>query len=1114
MQVFATGKATAFGRALYQLTCFFPKSRQAVRVMKLTTILLLAACLQLSAKGISQTVSITVKDVPLLTVLKEIKKQTGYFYLADNEWLQKAKKVTLSAINWPLLKVLDECFKGQPLTYNIEGKVINIIPKEEKPKGVSVVNDVPPIDVRGRVVNENGEPVVSASVTVKGTSRGTTTNENGEFYLPGLDKNATLVISGINISTTQIKVNGLTSLAINVKSTITPLEETIIKGYYTTTRKLNTGSVSKVSAESISKEPISNPLEAIEGRMPGVFIQQTTGLAGGGINIQIRGQNSLRTRQGNNGNLPLYIIDGVPYSSTPMNSIYTSTIIQNGSPLSNINPYDIESIEVLKDADATAIYGSRGANGVVLITTKKGKQGKTKLDINTYTGVMKVAHTMKLLNTDQYLEMRHEAFKNDNATPQAVDYDINGSWDTTVYNDWQKILIGRTAHLTDAQVSLSGGSNTTQFLLGSGYQKQTTVFPDDFKDEKYSTHFNLTHASTDKKVTVNFTGSYVYDNNKLPYTNPTYAAITLSPIAPPIYDNNGNLNWGPGNFSNPFGELRKLYKINASNLISNSVIGYRIIKNLQLKASLGYNQTNLDEIVTFPISANLPSLGITKGNATFANGKIRSWIIEPQAEYKVDLSNNKISILVGTTFQENISQSITYNAQGYATDALLENIAAAPTLSIYGSNYAQYRYSALFGRINYQWKEKYLLNITGRRDGSSRFGPSKRFANFGSVGAAWIFSNENFLIHNAHFLNYGKLRFSYGTTGSDQLQDYAYLDTYSPTQYPFEGTSALYPTRLANPSYSWETNKKMEFGLEMSFFHDRLSAVASYYRNRSSSQLVGLPLPAITGFTSIQSNFPALVENNGWEFELNTNNIRNKDFTWSTAINVTSPRNKLISYPNISGSSFANLYEIGKSLYIQKAIHTIGVNESTGIYMFEDYDRNGAISYPGDLQALKDLSQRIYGGMQNNIRFKNFELGFLFQFVKQNGLFPGIFSMPGTRGNQPASVMNRWRKQGDVTDVQKFSQNFASPVYTAYSQRQTFSDSKIVDASFIRLKNAFISYELPQHLKDKIHLSQCKVFVQGQNIITITNYTGLDPETQGYAFPPLRIITAGINISL
>ncbi|MEJ0080934.1 MAG: hypothetical protein WDM78_08305 [Puia sp.] len=431
----------------------------------------------------------------------------------------------------------------------------------------------------------------------------------------------------------------------------------------------------------------------------------------------------------------------------------------------------------------------------------------------------------------------------------------------------------------------------------------------------------------------------------------------------------------------------------------------------------------------------------------------------------------------------------------------------------------KYKYEAVFGRINYNWEDKYLINLTGRRDGSSRFGSGKQFGNFGAIGAAWIFSNENFIQKNFDFLSFGKIRGSYGTTGNDGIPDYQYLDLYSVTYTPYGGIHGLSPTNLANPSLVWEIDKKLEGGLELGFLKDRIFITANYFRNRSGNQLVVTPVSFVTGFNSIQENLPALVQNSGTEWTLKTINVKSKNFNWSSSINLTIARNKLISFPNLANSTYSNTLVIGQPINILKLYHSLGVNDTTGIYQFAS--SQGAPTYTPD--PIKDVTSfvnrtpKYYGGFQNSLRYKRITLDFFFQFVKQIGqnLLGAYYSLPGGESNMPVAFLNRWQKPGDKAIYQQFSQTFsyASPVYQAlqYAHRSDFAYS---DASYIRLKNIAISWQLPDEFRNKLGLQNARIYLQAQNLFTITHYQGIDPESQGLGLPPLRVVTAGIQITL
>ena len=493
-----------------------------------------------------------------------------------------------------------------------------------------------------------------------------------------------------------------------------------------------------------------------------------------------------------------------------------------------------------------------------------------------------------------------------------------------------------------------------------------------------------------------------------------------------------------------------------------------------------------------------------------------SWIIEPQLDYKLNIGKGIFTTLIGGTFLENNSSFQQMIATGFISDALLEDIQAASSVTP-TSSAAQYNYQAIFTRLNYNWQDKYLLNVTARRDGSSRFGPDKQFGNFGAIGAAWIFSKEDFFHNSVPWLSFGKLRASYGTTGNDQIGDYQYLDLYTTTTYPYNNTQGIYPANLFNPQLAWEIDKKLEGGLELGFLNERILLQASYYRNQSGNQLVQTPVSSVTGFFSTPANLPAVVQNSGGEFILTTVNIKSKNFSWSTTINLTIPRNKLVSFPGLASSPYAGTFIEGQSISILHVYHLIGVNDTTGIFQYASA-KGVSTSNPNpstDRNTIIDMTPKYYGGMQNSFVYKGFSLDFFFQFSKRIGenILYGYNQMPGTMVNQPVDVLDRWQQPGDKAPYQQYSQNFSSKVYKArnpFNQKQ--SDAQFGDASFIRLKNLAISWQFPEPLKHKLHLENCRVFFQGQNLFIVTKYFGIDPESQGTGLPPLRVLTGGIQI--
>jgi len=880
-----------------------------LRIMKLTAILLLSACMVASAKGLGQQITLSEKNAPLQEVFVKIEKQSGYTFAYTGSQLAKANKVSIEIKDASLEQVLQICFANQPFSYSIIEKTIVVRPKQESPNAETtnvVSNEVvrTTIDISGKVTDEDGNPLAGASVKVKGTKNGTTTDANGFFVLKGVDDNAVLEISFIGFEMQTQSAKNKTNFLVSLKRSESPLDVVQVIAYGQTTQRYSTGNIATVKAEEIAKQPVSNVLQALEGRVPGLQIQQATGFAGSGVTVRIQGVNSIT-----NGKDPLYVVDGVPYVSQMMPSFngitgesgggapngYRQTY---GSPLNFINPADIESVEILKDADATAIYGSQAANGAILITTKKGKSGDQKIEFNLQQGWGMVTRKLDLLNTRQYLDMRYEAFKNDAIPLSSLDQNSNYDltvWDTTRNTDWQKTLIGNTAHYTDLQANVSGGTSNIYYSIAAGYHKETTVLPGDFNDQKATMHFQVTSASANKKFRVSLTGSYMADLNKLPFggggLDLTMTAIQLAPDAPALYNADGTINWALnyagkstwGYDGNPVAQLLKKATIKSNNLVSNCVLNYQLAQGLNIKSSFGYTRLESNETLTFPLSAIKPEQRSTTTNGgQYGNNIQNQWIIEPQISYQQQILKGKLDAVIGSTFQQRNSSALQLGGSGYISDDVLDDIRAATSVRPLWNYKFNYKYNAFFARVNYNWQKKYIFNLTGRRDGSSRFGENNRFHNFGAVGAAWIFTEENFVQNLLTFLSFGKIKGSYGTTGSDQLLDYQYLSTFSPitSGNPYQGISTLRSNGLSNPYLQWEETRKFSIGLDLGFLKDRILINSNYYRNRSSNQLIGYRLPSTTGFGAITRNFPAEVQNTGLELAITTVNVQGKIFNW------------------------------------------------------------------------------------------------------------------------------------------------------------------------------------------------------------------------------------------
>ncbi|MDQ2719646.1 MAG: SusC/RagA family TonB-linked outer membrane protein [Bacteroidota bacterium] len=1112
----------------------FSINRKLLKVMKLTIFFLTVFFLNVNAKGYSQ-ITLSFNNAPVEKVFKEIERQTGYGFLYTKTMLSDVPNVTLHVRNVSVNTVLEECFAGLALDFSIDNNTIVIARKKsliKEPGNIVSTISPPLIDIKGRVSNKNGDPIEGVTVKVKGTNIGASTNTNGEFTLIGVEENATLVFTSTNIESFETNVNGRKTLALIAQIRISPLDEVQVIAYGTKSKRLQTGDVSTVKAEDIARQPVSNPLLALQGRVPGVSIIQSNGLPGGSVTVRIQGTNSLTK-----GNIPLYVIDGVPFSGLDLPNL--ASILNSdgqgsfGSPLNLINPADIESIDILKDADATAIYGSRAANGAILITTKKGIAGKMKANVNVQNGFSKLAHFVPLLNTQQYLEVRKEALKNDNITVQPTDYDLNGTWDTTKNTNWQKELLGGTAKFTDVQVSLSGGAKNSNYLVGAGYHRETTVFPGDLNNQRGSVHINLNNSSVNQKFKVQVSAIYSLSKDQLTNTDLTSAALNMPPDAPSLYNSDGSLNWQPlsdgtSSWKNPLSYLEESYQSIANNLIANTVLSYQIIPDLTIKSNFGYTFNQSNEYLTSPLSSIAPELRATTPRySTFGNNKSTSWIIEPQVYYKKKIGKNIIDVLIGSTFSKIGLNRDQFNAQGYTSDISMTNLSGATTVTV-GPNIASiYKYAALFGRVDYNYDNRYIIALNARRDGSSRFGSENQFNNFGSIGTSWILSNERFFASMLPIISFAKIRASYGTTGNDQIGDYQYLNLFNPVSYasPYQQSASLALSRLPNPYIQWEETKKLQGGIDLAFLNDKIVLGVGFYKNRSSNLLNSNLLPLMTGFSRILENFPAVIENRGLEITLQATIIKSKRFQWNADINGTFPKNELVSYPGLATSSGANFYVIGQPLDVIKAFHFTGVDPTTGLYTVADKDGNPVstgLSLTTDRNVLINPDRKFYGGLNNDFKFGNFELSFLFQFVKQNssadyailGNYPGdfysdIYNSP--RGNQPVEVLDRWQKPGDIATHQQYSHLYPTTLDTPLGYADN-SDYIVKDASYLRLKNLSFSWTIPGNWIHKSSFQNIRIYTQGQNLFTVTKYKGEDPESlSGLSLPPLRTIVFGIQ---
>lgn len=1078
-------------------------------------LLLFGAGSQLRAQSSSGKITLNGR-YSIRQIFKEIYDQAGKKVNFASSLLDENEKLNIKVLNNSADYVLEIVLRNKNLTFSVNGNDYAITPLAPAKKvSQKPVSDTSNYNLNGKVRDKSGQPLSGATIALVGTQRGTATSTAGFFTLNNVPQDAVLRITFTGYKTQEVPVYGKQNLDIVLDEVISDLDETVIVAYGTTTKRNNVGNVISVKGEDVAKQPVTNPLAALEDKVPGLRIIQQTGVSGGTFNVQIRGQNSIA-----NGNDPLYVIDGVPYTSTLLPSqgapiFGGSNVGTSGNPLNFINMNNIESIDVLKDADATAIYGSRAANGVILITTKKGKAGRLAVDLNVNSGIGKVIKRLDYMNLSQYLQMRREAFVNDGRTPTKSSAPDLLVWDTTRSTDWQKEIFGKTASYTTAQFGISGGNDLTVYNVSGIYSKQTTVFPGDFADTKAGVNFNISGNSPGRRFSFLFSGSYTNDNNR-PSAIDLSSSIDLAPNAPKIYNPDGSINYESNTFSNPFAVLNMKYNIKTDNLISNFTVGYKLAKGLEFKTSFGYNLLQINEIKSTPSSAISPAqASFILRNSLFTDNTIRSWIIEPQLTYSNKLWKGNLDALVGATLQSNNSDGEIVTGTGYTSDALMEDLKSAPTLRVQSTASTAYRYNALFGRITYNLLNKYLINLTGRRDGSSRFGPENRFHNFGAIGLGWIFTQEDFF-NGLNALSFGKIRASMGWTGNDQIGDYRFQNLYQSYGSPYQNVTGLILGNLYNPNLQWEVNRKQEIGLELGFLNNRINFSTSFYRNVASNQLISYPLSSVTGFTEIPYNFDAKVQNKGWEFLVTTTNVKKRNFSWTTSANLTIERNKLLSFPDLANSPYANTLIVGKPITIGRVLSYAGVDPTTGVFQFYDVKGNKTISpnMVSDRFAVINVAPKFYGGLNNRLSYKDISLDFSLQIVKQNGYYDPFVYLPGlVNHNQTKNILDRWQKPGDNAPYQKYGRTSGTSAYNGALNAKA-SDFRVTDASFVRLKNVSISWKLPAGFCERARLQNGRIYVQGQNLLTFTKYKGLDPENQSStSIPPLFMLVGGFQLT-
>lgn len=1000
--------------------------------------------------------------------------------------------------------------------------------------------------VKGVVQDDAGKGLARVSVTVKNTRNGTSTDENGRFSITTASSKSVLVFSNIGFEPQELVVNGSQeSVRVILKSVSSVLNDVVVIGYGTTKRKDLTGSVASIGTKEIKSQPINSFNQAIQGRVAGVQITQSSNSPGGGITIRVRGGNSISAS-----NDPLYVIDGYALPTPNAATGAASSGANFANPLSTINPNDIESIEILKDASATAIYGSRGANGVIMVTTRRGKAGQSSVDFESYVGMQRVTRMLELGNAMDHLNMKNEQLANlgfasryGNPTgpyPKPIAEYGEGT-------NWQKEIF-RTAPIQNYQLAANGGNDKVRYLVSANYFNQDgIVIANNFK--RYVARFNLDAKLAEwVKIGTNFTASRTLNNGVNEdggsNVNPVGIALTISP-ASPVYDATGNwqlLNVGPGSGFNAIPNPVAVQRTSANLLTTDRVLGnffadFTIANGLKAHISAGADVLN-SRLNVFYTPQTLIGNGRngygsngTSNNLNLLNENTVTWSKQINANHALD-------VLAGITFQSNQEQRTYQEAEGFPNYILGANsLGTGSKLIATNSALEKWGLNSYLARINYRFKDRYLFTFTAREDGSSRFGKNNKYGFFPSGAFAWRISDETFL-RNSRQISDLKMRASYGITGNDGIGLYNSLSRYNIGRTVFNDAEVLtnQVQRIENPDLKWEKTAQLDIGIDAGFFNDRISIVADYYVKKTSGLLLNVELPATTGSTTVLRNVGS-VQNKGFEFTINTVNFQGggKKFGWTTSGNISINKNRVLSLANGVDRFFSGqtVVQVGQSIGSFYGNVFDGIWQTTaeitaagllapagtlpGAYRYKDVNGDKVYNESNDRMILGNGLPKYIFGFTNSFTFKGFDLNIFFQGVQGNKVYNGSrvsleTSDPSTNFSK-RNVLDHWTATNPSNERASIRQWRTPNVFDYYLE----------DGSFVRLKNVSLGYQVPVNGK---WIKKARVYVSAQNLFVITSYLGYDPEVNGsfnsntvygvdnYNYPPARTFLVGATISL
>jgi len=993
--------------------------------------------------------------------------------------------------------------------------------------------------ISGRVTSaEDGSALPGVNVVLKGTTSGTVTDSDGKFKVTIPASGAALSLSFIGFVSQDVTIGDRSLVDVVLAPDVKQLSEVVVVGYGTQIKQDLTGNIARVRGDELRNLPVPSFDQALQGKAAGVFVEAGTGKLGQGIKVRIRGASSVSAA-----NDPLYVVDGVPITSASQSSTNGAT-----NPLVDINPNDIESIEILKDASASAIYGARAANGVVLITTRRGKTGKTNFNVSFLTGVSKETKRINFLNTAEFVELFTESngglttglrnrFNRYGAAPSGAPA---ASWITPgapgyVDTDWQDQVFRDDAGVSQLDISASGGNEKTKFFVsGSRNNSKGIIVGNNL--ERISGRVNLDHQATERfTMGINFSLSRTI-NERLSDDNAfstPMQIIALSPMTPVIDPRTGlpsgalDLNSGipNGNFPiyyNPL--LDATYANRETQVFRNfgSVYGsYLISKGLTFRTDAGYDLLTQNEERYFGKETSRNSAA-PNGFGSNAWTQVFNYTTNNVLRYETSRQDHNLEVLGGMSYQESTTKYNNVDAQQFPSNAY-KKITSAASITAGTSTETGFSFLSYFARANYKFKDRYLVGLSGRADGSSRFGADNRYGFFPAGSAGWILSEEGFLKDNG-LVEFLKLRASYGITGNAEIANFAPLGLYS-GDAGYAGTPGQRPSQLENPDLKWEQTSQVDIGIDFGLFKNRITGELDYYVKRTNDLLLDVNLEGPLGFRT-QTRNVGVLENKGFEVVINSENLVGA-FKWTSSFNFSRNRNKILDLGGqvIQGSFLKRAME-GEPIGIDFGPKYAGVDPANGDALYVLVNTDGTQTTTNDYNAatqmkIGDPNPDFIMALTNSFSFKGIDLNFMFQGVFGNQVYNGGGKFMSANGdffdNQTRDQLNRWRNPGDITDV---------PQARLFDGNGVGESSRYLsDAGYIRLRTITLGYNLPQNLLGKLNLTKCRFFVSGQNLLTFTDYKGWDPEVnsdtyesninQGvdfYSAPQAQTVSLGINI--